>query len=455
MSTMAGLDVDTLVANALTAQRQIESWSEARINGLLHALANVVADHAHRLAVDTVVETGMGNVHDKTFKNSIASVGVSAFLAGHIGQGEIGFDSECGVAEIASPVGVVAGLVPATHPVATFIFKVLIALKGRNAIILSPSRRAQRVSEHVGQMIREKLREMGAPVDLVQWLGAGSTRQTVATLMSDEHIGVVLATGGRAMVQAAYRSGRPAIGVGPGNAPVLIGADADLRHVAHSVVISKSFDNGLICGAENHLVVHSAVRAQLLDELMRHRVAVLTQSERARLHEVVVNVDTLRFTPAFAGRDAATLASLARIERPYRIALLVVPVQSVADAGYLAFEKLAPVMSLFTVADMDEGMTVCRALLEIDGAGHTAVVHTRNGRLIDRFAAGIPASRILVNSPATQGLMGLTTGLTPSLTLGCGTWGGTSTTNSVTYRDLLNIKRVAYYRPEHDDEYPA
>jgi acyl-CoA reductase-like NAD-dependent aldehyde dehydrogenase len=266
--------------------------------------------------------------------------------------------------------------------------------------------------------------------------------------MSHRHVGLVLATGGRSMVKAAYRSGTPAIGVGPGNAPALISADADLRQVARSVVLSKSFDNGLICGAENHLVVEASARARLVAELVQHGAAVLTDAESARFRHATVDPETCRFKSPIIGQDAATLARLASIERPYNIQLLVVPTESVNPENYLAAEKLAPVVSLFTVADMDEGIRVCRGLLSIDGTGHTAIIHTRQAGLTQRFTTAMPVSRVLVNSPATQGLIGLTTGLVPSMTLGCGTWGGTSTTNSVSFKDLLNIKRVAYYTPE-------
>ena len=438
--------VEALVNRARAAQRDIEAWSEARIEALLHALASAVATHAYQLAVATVTETGMGNVRDKALKNSVASAGVCAAMAGQIGNGQIGFDRERQVAEMATPVGVVLGLVPATHPVATFIFKVLIALKGRNAIILSPSRRTRQVSHQVGVLIQQVLRDGGAPIHLVQWLGTGSAREATIALMSHRHVALVLATGGKAMVQAAYRSGKPAIGVGPGNAPVLISADADLEHAARSIVLSKSFDNGLICGAENHLVVETSARERLIDELIRQGAAVLTRAESARFRDAAVDPSTQRLMPPIVGQNATALARLAGIERPYGIQLLVIPTEIVASGNYLAAEKLAPVVSLFTVADSDEGMRVCRALLDVDGAGHTAIIHSRDTCLIERFAM-LPVSRILVNSPATQGLMGLTTGLVPSLTLGCGTWGGASTTNSVTYRDLLNITRVAYYTP--------
>jgi acetaldehyde dehydrogenase/alcohol dehydrogenase len=449
-STMPGDPVvEALVNRALAAQRDIDGWSEEQIDVLLRALASVVKEHARPLAVATVAETGMGNVRDKTLKNSLASVGVYGQLAGQVGQGQIGFDRDRRVAEIASPVGVIVGLVPATHPVATFIFKSLIAIKGRNAIIFSPSRRAQHVSQEVGRLIQQELRAAGAPTGLVQWLETGSTRETTAALMSHRHVALVLATGGRAMVKAAYRSGTPAIGVGPGNAPALISNDADLQQVARSVVLSKSFDNGLICGAENHLVVEGMARPRLVAELIQNGAAVLTESESARFRDAAVNPETHRLMSSIAGHDAATLARLASIERPYHIQLLVIPTESVDPENYLAAEKLAPVVSLFTVADMDEGIQVCRALLYIDGTGHTAIIHTRQASLTQRFTTAMPVSRVLVNSPATQGLMGLTTGLIPSMTLGCGTWGGTSTTNSVSFRDLLNIKRVAYCTPEY------
>jgi acyl-CoA reductase-like NAD-dependent aldehyde dehydrogenase len=331
--------------------------------------------------------------------------------------------------------------------VATFIFKTLIALKARNPIILSPSRRAARVSQQVGDLIRQTLIERGAPVSLVQWITGNGGRQTMAELMRHKHIALVLATGGPGMVDAAYRSGKPAIGVGPGNAPALITSDADLAHVAQSVVMSKSFDNGLICGAENHLVIEASARTELVSELMNHGAAILDEAESERFKDAAVSPDTCRFLPPIVGTDAATLAELAHIERPYPIRLLVVPTESLSTTNYLAAEKLAPVVSLFTVPDAEAGLKVCRTLLEIDGTGHTAIIHSQNVRFIRRFTAAIDVSRILVNSPGTHGVIGLTSGLTPSMTLGSGTWGGNTTTNNVTYRDLLNIKRVAYYTP--------
>jgi acyl-CoA reductase-like NAD-dependent aldehyde dehydrogenase len=233
--------VEGLIARAHAAQRAIEGWSEARVDQLLRALAETVADRAEELAVAAVEETGIGNVRDKAIKNRLVSLGVYERLAGQTANGLIGFDAERRVGEVARPVGIVVGLVPATHPVATFVFKALIALKGRNAVILCPSRRAQNVSRTVGALLQQVLRDAGAPAGLVQWVPAGSDRRTTTVLMRHPQVGLVLATGGAAMVKAAYRSGTPTIGVGPGNAPVLIHADADLAHAARSVVESKAF----------------------------------------------------------------------------------------------------------------------------------------------------------------------------------------------------------------------
>jgi len=235
--------------------------------------------------------------------------------------------------------------------------------------------------------------------------------------------------------------------VGPGNAPVLISADADLSNAARSAVLSKAFDNALICAAENHLVVEASVRECLIEELERAGAAVLSAEETARFLRVALDEQMQRFRPHIIGQDAARLAELAQIQRRRPIQLLVIPTDKIAAENWLAAEELAPVLSLLAVADVDEGLRVCRALLEIDGRGHTAIIHMQNAELIQRFATEMPASRILVNSPGAQGVIGLTSGLLLSMTLGCGSWGGTSTTDNVTYRHLLNIKRIAYYTP--------
>jgi acetaldehyde dehydrogenase/alcohol dehydrogenase len=264
--------------------------------------------------------------------------------------------------------------------------------------------------------------------------------------MAHRGVSLILATGGASMVRAAYASGTPTIGVGPGNAPALICADADIDHAAQSVILSKAFDNGLVCGSENNLVVVRAVHGAFVGALARFGAAVLDDSEKRAFLDAVIVPGHERFRNNVLGKSAAHLAGLAGITRPYPIRLIVVASAAVASAGALAREKMAPILSLFTVEDEDEGLAVSRALLAAEGSGHTAVVHTASERIVERFAAALPASRILVNSPASHGVIGFTTRLVPSLTLGCGTFGNNSTTDNVGYRNLLNIKRVAHYQ---------
>jgi len=247
------------------------------------------------------------------------------------------------------------------------------------------------------------------------------------------------------MVKAAYRSGTPTIGVGPGNAPALICADADLQHAAECVVISKSFDNGLVCGSENNLVVVRSVRDAFVDALVKAGAAVLTSEEVARLTARVVVPGKEEFRGELLGQSAAAIAGFVGIKREYDIQLIVVPVEGHSCDHVYAREKMAPILSLFTVRNEQEGLDLSLDLLQSEGTGHTAVIHTRDDQQINRFAAAVPASRILANSPASHGVIGFTTGLMPSLTLGCGTFGSNSTTDNVSYRNLLNIKRLAHY----------
>lgn len=445
--------VDAMVACAVRAQKEIQDWPETRIDKLLQALAEKVHEHAEELARAAVQETQLGNVADKTAKNRFASLDVYRSLVGQIGHGRLSRDKRRKVTTLASPVGVVFGLVPATNPTSTFIFKVLICLKGRNALILSPSQRASGVSNRLGELIQQVLRDQGAPPQLVQWVQplrsvqSENSRTTAISFMEHPKISFILATGGPTMVKAAYRSGTPAIGVGAGNAPVLICADAHLKQTATRVVMSKSFDNGIVCCSEHNLVVVQSCVQAFTEALEKQGAAVLSDKERGAFLKRMVDPASNRLKPQVNGQLASDLARQAGICRAYPIKLIVVPSENVSEKNPMAVEKLAPILSLFTVADERVGMRVCQELLAIDGLGHTAIIHTHNGPLIEAFAARMPASRILVNAPGTQGGIGMTSGLIPSLTLGCGTFGGTSTTDNVTYSHLLNMKRVAYYTP--------
>lgn len=435
-------DVDRMVAAAQAAQREFQSWSEERVDALLKDIAETVSARAEELGAAELEETHIGNAPDKALKLQFASMAVYSALEGDVGFGLLGADDARRVAELASPVGVVIGLVPLTNPGPTFVNKTLICLKARNALIVSCHRAAQRTGNTFGELIQEVLARHGAPADLVQWIRHRTSRKKTARFMRHEGVGMILATGGPAMVKAAYSSGKPAIGVGAGNAPAWIAPDADIDAAAGAVIASKAFDNGLICGSEQHLVVDRSVEQDLIEALRRQGAAVFDDEQTRQFISAAFepNGDLRMY---FVGQAPSLIAGAAGIEVPADRRLLVFRADARSPEGAFARERLAPVLSLFTVDGDDEAIELCKALLDYEGAGHTANIHTHDEKRIQRFADAMPVSRVLVNTPSAMGCCGVVTGLAPSLTLGCGTYGGNSTTDNVGYRNLVNIKRVA------------
>jgi acyl-CoA reductase-like NAD-dependent aldehyde dehydrogenase len=436
-------DVDEMVAAASDAQLRFEGWPEDRVDALLLALANAVAERAERLAAASVEETTIGNVDDKVLKVRFAALGVYAAMVGQPGFGVLAVDELRKVTEIASPVGVVFGLVPVTNPISTFINKTLICLKSRNAVILSCHRATQRTADQVGELVQTVLRECNAPVELVQWVRGRTSRQRTANFMRHPGIGLVLATGGPSMVKAAYSCGKPAIGVGAGNAPVWIASDADIDAAARSVIESKVFDNGLTCGAEQHLVVERPLVEEFISALKRHGAAVLDEQQTAQLIAGAFDPESGDLLIQYVGRTAAQIADAGDLEVGEDVRLLVFRADADRPEGAAARERLAPVLSLFVVEGERDAIGLCEQLLSSDGAGHTAVVHTSDPERAGRFAIAMPASRILINAPAAQGCSGVLSGLWPSLTLGCGTFGGNSTSDNVNHTHVRNVKRAA------------
>jgi acetaldehyde dehydrogenase / alcohol dehydrogenase len=436
--------VDALVARSAVAMESIAGWPEGQIDGLISALAAQIAAHAEELAAAAVTETGIGCVPDKADKNRFASLDVAQSLVGKPGVGVAGNCQREALTEIAEPMGVILGLIPVTNPVATLVFKALICIKARDALIVSCHRDAAAVGARTVDLLRQVLARHAASADLVQNAPRRPGRRAAAALMRHPGVALILATGGTAMVTAAYSSGTPAIGVGPGNAPAWICADADLQTAARMVVASKAFDHGIICGSENNLIVDQAVRDSFTAALRRAGAAVLGPADCDRLARAAFDDRDGRLRRTVLGRAATSIAAGAGIEVPSGTRLLVAPVPRQAVSGPYGREKLAPIMSLFTADGEHDGLRLCRQILGNGGRGHTAVIHTRSQRLQASFAQQMPVSRVLINGPAAQGCIGSGNGLTPSLTLGCGTYGRTSTTDNVTYTNLVNIKRVAH-----------
>ena len=447
ISTVSDPGVHATVAAAAAAQRAFEDWPDPEVDRLLEEMAATLAGRAQEFARMTVEHTRIGNVADKTTKNMMASLGIYRSLARRPGHGLLAVDADRKVTDLASAAGVVFALIPVTNPIATAIFKSLIALKGRNALILSFHRSTRDLGESFVDLMRGIIERHGAPPDLLQMVRQRGSRRTTAMYMRHPGVSLILATGGASMVKAAYSSGTPAIGVGPGNTPVLIAADADLGHAAHSIVQSKSFDNGLICGSEHNLVVVEHVVEPFLAALDSAGAAILSPAETEKFIRIATDPKTGHVHFRMVGRSAQEIAAALDISRDHPIRVIVVPSDLVSPDNPLAKEKMAPVLSLFTVRDEEEGTAVCRTLLEIEGTGHTAIIHTRDANLARRFGGAVPASRILVNSPGAHGVIGYSTGLVPSLTLGCGTFGGNSTSDNVSYTHLLNIKRIAEFVP--------
>ena len=435
--------VDALVARSAAALDSIAAWSEEEIDALIAALAAQIAAHAEELAAATVAETGIGCVPDKAVKNRFASLGVARSLTGKPGVGVAGCSGPEGLTEIAEPMGVIVGLIPVTNPVATLVFKALICIKARDALIASCHRDAAGVGSKTADLLRQVLARHGACADLVQTVPRRPTRQATAALMRHPGVAMIVATGGTAMVKAAYSSGTPAIGVGPGNAPAWICADADLQAAARIVVASKAFDHGIICGSENNLIVDQPVRDDFTAALREAGATVLGPADCDRLARAAFDGRDGRLRRTVLGQAATAIAAQAGIAVPPGTRLLVAPLPRQAVPGPYGREKLAPILSLFTADGQDDGIGLCRQVLGNGGRGHTAIIHTRSQRLPLAFARQMPASRILVNSPGAHGCIGLGNALTPSLTLGCGTDGRTSTTDNITYTHLVNIKRIA------------
>ncbi len=439
--------VDRMVETATQAQKQLAAIDEASIDKVLSQLCEAILEKAENLASKVVKQTTLGNIQDKATKHRNVCLGVYSNIVGRTGHGIVGRKRRGDVTELGDAMGVVFGLIPVTNPVSTACFKSMISLKSRNAIILSPNRLGSAVVIETVDIIRAVLKKHGLPEDAIQVVRERSNRVLSNAFMHHKGIALILATGGAAMVQAAYRSGTPAIGVGAGNTPCLIAADADISHAAKSIVRSKSFDNGLICGSEHNLIVVESVREKLIAALEREGAAILLAEEIEPFTSKVIAKKTGHLGRIAIGQDADKIADKTGIKRDYPIRLLIVPSESISADNPWAKEKMAPVLSLFTVADDQAGLDAAEQILHIEGCGHTAVIHTKNRQLAKDFGSRVPAARILVNSPAMQGIVGLCTGLEPSLTLGCGSYGGNSTTDNVSYQHLMNIKRIAWFLP--------
>jgi acetaldehyde dehydrogenase (acetylating) len=443
-----------LVARAQVAQRQIAELSQEQIDAIVDAMAAAVTPQCEALAALAVEETGYGVVADKVRKNRFSAETVYQFIKPMRTVGVLRRIEEKKVVEIAEPFGVVAAIVPTTNPTSTAIYKILIALKARCAIVMSPHPSAKRCITRVAEIMEPAARAAGMPEGGIACLQT-VTLEGTQELMRQKGVRVILATGGMGLVRAAYSAGKPAYGVGPGNAPAYIEKTADVGKAVADILTGKTFDNGLLCSSENSVVVDDAVAAEAKAAFLAQGAYFLNPAEADALARVLVTPQRLP-NPQLVGKPATVVAQKAGITVPPGTRALIAELQGVGRDYPLSIEKLCPVLSFYVVKDWQEGCERCKQILQYGGMGHTMSIHSRNDDVILQFGLKKPAFRIVVNTPTTLGSIGLTTGLDPAMTLGCGGYGGNITSDNISPMHLINVKRLAYeIRPARPAEADA
>jgi acetaldehyde dehydrogenase (acetylating) len=431
-----------LARRAKQAQAQLTELSQERIDAIVDAMAAAIAPHCEQLARLAVDETGFGVVADKIQKNEFAAHRVYQFIRPMRTVGVLRRLEDLKVIEIAEPFGVVAAIVPTTNPTSTAIYKILISLKARCAIVISPHPSAVRCITRVAEIMSEAALRAGAPDGSINWM-TSVTLEGTQELMKSRDVAVILATGGMGLVRAAYSSGKPAYGVGPGNAPCYIEGSADTQKAVSDILLGKTFDNGLLCSSPNSVVVDAAIAEEVKRQFVSQGAYFLKGPEIDAVAKVLISPQRLP-NPALVGRPAALIAEKAGVSVPAGTRVLIAPLEGVGRDFPLSIEKLSPVLSFYVVRDWHDGCERCKEILRYGGMGHTMSIHSRNDQIILEFGLKKPAFRIVVNTPTTHGSIGLTTGLDPAMTLGCGGWGGNITSDNISPKHLLNVKRLAY-----------
>lgn len=435
-------EVRCLIARAKAAQEKFRRYSQEQIDKIVKAMAEAAEREAVRLAKLANQETGFGKWEDKVLKNRFACKTVYNSIKDLKTVGIVNEDRENKIFEVAEPIGVIAGLIPSTNPTSTTIYKSLIALKAGNAIIFSPHPAARKCILETAEILSEAAIEAGAPEGIIGCMTVLSMQGT-EELMKHKDVGLILATGGEAMVKAAYSSGTPAIGVGPGNGPAFIEKSANIPLAVKRIIDSKTFDNGVICASEQSIVVEKEIKDQVVAELKKQGAYFLTQEESDKLGKYLLRGNGT-INPQVVGKSVEKLAELAGLNIPKDAKVLISEQTTVSKDNPYSREKLAPILGFYVEENWEKACERCIELLENEGKGHTLIIHSNNDEVIKQFALKKPVSRLLVNTCGSLGGIGGTTNLVPALTLGCGAMGGSSTSDNVGPMNLLNLRRVAY-----------
>ncbi|MER5945877.1 bifunctional acetaldehyde-CoA/alcohol dehydrogenase [Streptomyces sp. NPDC001904] len=441
--------VDELVTGALEALARFETYDQEQVDHIVKKASLAALSHHGDLAKSAVEETGRGVFEDKAVKNLFASEHVVNSMRGLKTAGVISRDEINGVTEIAEPVGVICAMTPVTNPTSTTVFKALIALKTRNPIVFAFHPSAQKSSAEAARIVRDAAVEAGAPENCVQWIEQPSMEAT-GFLMNHEGVSTILATGGNAMVRAAYSCGKPALGVGAGNVPAYVAKDAKLGRAIHDIVLSKAFDNGMICASEQAVILDQEIYEDGIAELRRLQAHVLTAAEKTKLEEFVFGTTAYgtdcagaKLNASVVGKPATWIAEQAGFEVPADTSILVAECAEVGPAEPLTREKLSPILAALKARDTEHGLELAAQMVEFNGLGHSAAIHTESEELAEEFGRRVKAIRVIVNSPSTFGGIGdVYNAFLPSLTLGCGSYGHNSVSNNVSAVNLVNVKRI-------------
>ena len=439
--------IDELATKGVEALDAMSNFTQEQVDHIVHQAAIAALDKHMYLAKLAVDETGRGIYEDKAIKNMYASEYIWNSIKYDRTVGVIAEDKEQGLVSIAEPVGVICGVTPTTNPTSTTIFKALIALKTRNSIVFAFHPSAQKSSAEAARIVRDAAIEAGAPKDCIQWIEEPSIEAT-GLLMNHPKIATVLATGGPGMVKAAYSTGKPALGVGAGNVPSYIAADAKVKRAVNDIIVSKTFDNGMICASEQAAIVDAAIYDEVKAEFEAHQCVIISKkADIAKLEKVVLNEARTAVNGAIVGHSAMEIAEKAGLKVPVGTKMLLAEIPDATMEHPLALEKLSPVLALIKSDGVEDGFKKAEGMLNLGGLGHTAVIHTENEELQLQYGIRMKACRVLVNSPSAEGGIGnIYNNMIPSLTLGCGSYGHNSVSHNVSSFDLLNVKTLSKRR---------
>lgn len=438
--------IDSLAEKGQEALKELSKKSQHEINDIVHQMSMAAVDQHMHLAKLAYDETGRGIYEDKAIKNLYASEYIWNSIKDNKTVGIIGEDKQKGLTYVAEPIGVICGVTPTTNPTSTTIFKAMIAIKTGNPIIFAFHPSAQQSSKYAAKVILEAATKAGAPKDCIQWIEVPSIEAT-KQLMNHKDIALVLATGGSGMVKSAYSTGKPALGVGPGNVPTYIEKTAHIKRAVNDIIGSKTFDNGMIFASEQVMVVDKEVYTDVVKEFKLHQTYFVNKNELQQLEDAIMNEDKTAVKPDIVGKSAVDIAKLSGISVPEKTKLLVAEIDGIGKDYPLSREKLSPVLAMVTAKSTVHALQICEDILKFGGLGHTAVIHTEDSQLQQKFGLKMKACRVLVNTPSAVGGIGnMYNELIPSLTLGCGSYGRNSISHNVSAVDLLNIKTIAKRR---------